>query len=386
MRTWIVRALVACCAVGLVAALAACGSTSSASSGSTSASGGSSSDASSDGGAAVFAAAGREIANLSKIQPAEPLPPLSGKVPAGKTVAVINCTLPTCTPAADTAPFKALGWHLKLFPFDLTKGPSDAIRALNAAIATHPDYILFKDLFPMPPFAPSLAEAAKQHIPVVQVAGNSGTANTIGCVNCQPEYIRVGRVLTDMALADAGTKTGIAFVCDQNYIPLQQLNAGFEEAAAEAKSTGTTFTKVNVDITQPPGQTAQTVVDFLQRNPSTKYVIACIPETALALPQAIAQAGLSNKVKLIYASPEPAQLDAIKAGQLFGAVAEESAASHWRAADLLARLAVGDKIPQALRDPVGWIQVVDQQNADHIAPSLDPPDYQQTFEKVWGVS
>jgi hypothetical protein len=39
-----------------------------------------------------------------------------------------------------------------------------------------------------------------------------------------------------------------------------------------------------------------------------------------------------------------------------------------------------------LRDPVGWIQVVDQQNASHIAPSLDPPNYQQEFEKVWGGS
>jgi ABC-type sugar transport system substrate-binding protein len=386
MRTWSLRALVACCAVGLVAALAACGSSSSAGGTGTTAAAADPSTTSSNGGTAVFAAAKREIARLSVIQPAQPLPALSSKVPAGKTVAVINCTLPTCTPDADTAPFKALGWHLKLFPFDLTKGPSDAIRALNAAIATHPDYILLKDLFPTTPFAAALAEAAKQHIPVVQVAGNSGTPNTIGCVNCQPEYIQVGRVLTDMALADAGTKTGIAFVCDQNYIPLQQLNAGFEDVAEQAKSTGTTFTKVNVDITQPPGQTAQTVVDFLQRNPSTKYVIACIPETALALPQALAQAGLSDKVKVIYGSPEPPQLDAIKAGQLFGAVAEESAASHWRAADLLARLAVVAKIPPALRAPVGWIQVVDHQNANRIDPSLDPPNYQQEFEKVWGVS
>jgi len=377
------RLTVTLCAGVLALALASCGGSSSSSSSTTEDGTTATTEQASQAGAAAFEAARKQVKELSEIQPPEELPALAETPPKNKTVAEVNCTLPTCVPEAGVAPYKELGWKRLAIPFDVTKGPTEAVRALNEAIQAGPDYIELKSAFATNIYAQGLAEATKLGIPVVQVAGESGTPDTLGCVNCDPEYVEVGRVLTNVALADAGQATGIAFVCDHNYTPLQQLNAGFSEVAEEAKDTGTQFNLVNVDLTKPPTETAQSVINFIQSNPETEYVIACIPEVATALPQALSQSGLDSKVKVLYGSPEPEQLEAVKNGEAFAAVVEEASYSHWRAADMFARQSVGEEVPPNLRTPVGWIQIITKENADEIEPSLQPPGYEEQFAKVW---
>lgn len=376
-----VVACIACVALGLL--ISACGSSGGGSSQTSSSSTSTESTGSSTSSSDIYAAAKQTVEKLSAIQPTPQLPALSGPAPSGKTVAGVNCTLPTCVPDAGKEQAKMLGWEFKSIPIDLTKGPSDAVRALDQAIAAKPDYIYFKSLYSMEPLAPGLAKANAAGIPVVQYAGTSGAENVVGCVNCDPEYVEVGKVMTQVALADAGAKTGIAFVCDQNYTPLQQLNQGFDDMAAEGKSSGTAFDKVNVDLTKPPAEVAQTVVNFVKRQPDTQYVLACVPEVATALPQALAQAGLTEKIKVIYGSPHPQQLAAVKAGTAFAAVASEAEFSSWRGFDLMVRLGLEDEIPEDLRNPVGWMQIINKENAGQVDPTMQPPNTVETFAELW---
>ena len=53
---------------------------------------------------------------------------------------------------------------------------------------------------------------------------------------------------------------------------------------------------------------------------------------------------------------------------------------------MFARLAVGDTIPADMTDPVGWMQIINKQNAGQVAPTLEPPNYQAQFAKAWSGS
>ena len=71
------------------------------------------------------------------------------KVPKkGLHLAVVNCTLPVCAKGAQDAPAAALGWTSTDYDFDLTKGPSDFVRAVEAAIAAKPDALIITAVYP----------------------------------------------------------------------------------------------------------------------------------------------------------------------------------------------------------------------------------------------
>jgi ABC-type sugar transport system substrate-binding protein len=378
------RAALAAWLVGVVAvvALAACSS-----SGSSASNSNSSSSPGSKTSAPVepTSAAAESVAAFAKSQAPLDIPILSKKPAAGIKVDGVVCTIPTCQAAAVPAPFQSLGWEYTAFPYDLTKGPPALVIAFQNALQDKPKYILIVAPFPAVTFQPEIAAAQAAGIKVVEVAVPSAPGtDVLACAGCTAQQAETGKLQADTALADAAGATHIAYVTDPG-VPL----LGIIEASAKAEvaklSPSSTSATVQVSSADPPTKTASTVANYLQRNPSTKYVIFAISELATGVPQTLASVGLSSNIKLITQAPQPTDLQAISNGTEFATIAAEDDSLMWRAADALARDSVGSTVPSTLINPEGWHQILTKANVGSSGSQPEPTNFVQTFKTAWRV-
>ena len=326
------------------------------------------------------------VAQYSKEQPPLDIPPLPG--PAGKkTAAWVFCTLPTCQADAAKEALTALGWNFKLVPWDFAKAPADFVKAFENALQMKPAFIGVPMVFPPEVIAKQMAEAKAAGIPVIHVTSTTGVGdNVIACMSCAPQLNKTARLQVDVALADAGGKTGIVYGYDPTLLTFVEQFLPAAKDEVEKLSPESSYDTLKLSLAQPPAQNAAAIVNYVQRHPDVKYVLLAASELASGLPQALSAAGLSDKVKFITQAPQPTDLEEIAKGQEFASVAAEDASSMWRAADAAARYAIDGKIPDDLVYPVGWHQIVTKDNVPKVTSTLvQPTDYQETFKQVWNV-
>ena len=374
--------------VAMLAIATGCGSSDDASSDTTAADTSAASSASESTSAedAGIQQAKAAVAQYSREQPPLDIPPLSG--PAGrKTAAWVFCTLPTCQADAARKAFTALGWDFKLVPWDFAKAPADFVKAFENALQMKPAFIGVPMVFPPEIIAKQMAEAKAAGIPVIHVTSTTGVGDdVIACLSCAPQLNKTARLQVDIALADAGGKTGIVYGYDPNLLTFVEQFLPAAKDEVEKLSPESSYDTLKLSLAQPPAQNAAAVVNYVQRHPDVKYVLLAASELASGLPQALSAAGLSDKVKFITQAPQPTDLKEIADGQEFASVAAEDASSIWRAADAAARYAIDGKIPSDLVYPVGWHQIVTKDNVPTDTSTLvQPTAYQETFKKAWNV-
>ena len=111
----------------------------------------------------------------------------------GMKLAVVNCTLPVCARGAQAEPADALGWTSTDYDFDLTKGPSDFVRAVEEAIAAKPDALIITAVYPESLIQDQVAAAAAAGIKVVDYGGTTELPGYVACVSCHASYGGHGR-------------------------------------------------------------------------------------------------------------------------------------------------------------------------------------------------
>ena len=378
-RPWIVAAGIA----GLLA-LSACGSSGGGSSASSAASASSSAtSASSSATSASSQTAAGALAALAVKQPTPAIPALADKPPAGKTVGLIWCTVPTCLTQVSTLQqgISALGWHMKTFDFDVTQGPQAITAAFSRAIQAKPDYIIFPAVFPEATVQASLEQAKAAGITVAQITGTSWSPSLVlGCLDCNPEAIQTGVVATKVAQA-AGADPKIGLITDPTLSAPAYILKGAE---TQAQAGGGSVTEVSVSLQDTPAQNNATVISYLQSHPDTQYLISALDELTIGLPAALKQAGLAGKVKLILSNGvTSSDLGLLSSGQVTALVLNEVQMSSWRALDLLVRTAAHEQIPASLTSPVGWVQAVTPSTASSLSSELQAPSYEQAFLSAW---
>lgn len=318
------------------------------------------------------------VKQYSQPQPIPQVPPLTRRPPAGKTVDWVFCTLPICEQNAAQPAFAKLGWRFNLVPFDITQGPQAEVAALQKAIQNHPDYIGFANVFPTTIFAKQLAQLKRMHIPVVALTGQS-SPYFAGCVDCERGPLFLGRLMADTIIADARGKTTILYVNDDT---IAASTAG-EKAAKQLvdnSGLGITFDELNVPSSASPSADAQAIVSYIQSHPDVRYVASGLNNLIDGLPPALSTTGLTN-IKLAEINPDDTDRKYVAHGQMWALIQGENDTTHWRAADMLTRLSVGQPIPSALNDALGWAEIFTKKNVT--VQQAQPPHYQQTFFAAW---
>jgi ABC-type sugar transport system substrate-binding protein len=372
---------------GLVAVLVAAAGFGAAGCGSDDSSSGSTSTAAASTGASTTASdtsspgIARAKAIVAKYNTNVPLEiaPLPKRPKSGLTVAQVNCTLAGCGPGELAKAAKALGWKVNTFAFDLTKGPTDFLRAMKEAIASKPDLLVSKSIFPQSLVAKQVAQARASGIPTINVIGTS--AGFDACIQCDAAYQPVFSLSSDIALADAGKPTSIAIAHDPS-LATDTTARKIMENEIKKNGDGTKIKAFELSLAQPPAKNGAATVSFLQRNPDVKYILYASPDLFNGTYPALKAAGLADKAKVVLSFPNnQVEIDWLKSGQIFAyAVGEKS--HEWRQVDALARLSEGLQVTP--KDPLPWTRVMFRPDAS--LANANPPDFQQVYDKAWKVS
>ena len=298
--------------------------------------------------------------------------------PAGKVVAQVTCTLPTCGIGAFEAPTEALDWELDLFEYDLAKGPQDLVRAFDQALDAKPDYISVTLVFPAEIVKDQMARAEAEGIPVI-FSGAQELDGAAGLVQGPRVMQAAGALAADVALADAGRAVNAVMPLDPGVATGVNIGKGVTQELAEL-SPDSNADVLELSYAQPAATNVSAIVNYLKSHPDTQYVIFGGSALYAGVKQALQGAGLADKVKLILAFPFPTDIQAIEDGEFIATVAGE-ATYQWRQVDMMARLSVGEEL--ADKEPLSSFRIVTQ---DNVTPeSIDPPDFVNVYTTAWGV-
>jgi ribose transport system substrate-binding protein len=335
----------------------------------------------SNGGTGGFAAAKAAVDELAA-NPALEVEPLPEPAEEGISVAFVNCTVPSCLPDGGKEPAEALGWTVKDFPYDLGKGPSDVVSALDAAINSKPDVLVVAQGYGAALVQDKVDAAVESGMKVLNIGSSEDPPGYLACIQCTPAMEANGEALANVALADAGSPTSVGIVSDKNIAALVSMADG-AASTIEENGEGSTSHIIELNVADNPAANAARTVSFLQRNPDIEYLLYTTPSLLPGTSSALAAAGLDVKV----IAPNPSNTDEvamITSGDVDIWVAGESGekAYIWRVFDAAARAMQGAPIEPKM--PISTMRLITKDNPD---PALQAPtDFKEVYKTAWGVN
>jgi ribose transport system substrate-binding protein len=390
-------AAVAIVATGLL--IAACGSSNSGSSATQTAAGGSTA-ATTAGSTAVTtggssAATGGDsasvVAQYTKVPTAITQTESLSKKPDPKKVTFIVCADPSCVPLSDylKEAVTALGWSFT----SINAPATDFGSAVQQAIDTKPDFIAGTgtDAAAFQPQYDAMKAAGIPYFTCYATDVPGGTANNLyaDCYDSSAakEY---SKVLVDWIINDSAGKAN-ALVVNLPAFPILSAQADGVKAAFKACS-GCTVKSLDLtldDLTS--GGTANAIISFLQSNPDINYLYLTYKGFEPGLPEALASAGLADKVKIAGTQAAQPQMQAVIDGKeaVWTSLPEEY--SMWTLADQMARVATGDWTSENERtNAVPPFYLVDTAAAASEVVNLKdgwpgPEGFKDSFKTLWGV-
>ena len=379
-RKWISRLVVTAAAALAALALAACGSSSSSSS--SSSSGTSASSGSSD---TAKATATERVQPLLK--PAETIPdatPLPKAPPPGKTVDVMDCGVPACTAWAEAAikAAETLHWHAHRILEGVT--PQKVTEAWNIVASQLPDAVINNGL-PSALFSKQLAVLAEHKIPVLNasVTEGAGKGQTFIEENGVKDGKTIGKVMTDWALSEVGSKANILYVTSPEFPILAAYEEGINE---ELKSLCSSCEKQSVQVSTAAigsGQNTATIVAALRSHPNINYIIG-LDDITVGLPSALKAAGLN--VPIVGHAPGPPQFQYLREGGAYKASSVSPLFEDgWQMMDWLARFFEKVSTAPAEKEYPQFILTAKTLPANSTKYFAFVPNFESQYKALWKV-
>lgn len=320
-----------------------------------------------------------------------PRTPLSATPEPGKTLIWIECPTPGCVLVGNGISDAAahLGWSVDRIGHDLT--PEGTAGAMAQAVAQNPDAVLISgsvNAF----YEDSLSELNERGVPVIDsssVNEVAGAANGIyGMVQGIPQTTAYGRILASWIVADSGGDANVLVFNVPDVPVLTGFNTGIAEVMAE---TCANCVVEIVDVSFADllgGNVPGLVVSALQANPDADYVACGFGDLCIGVTGAIAEAGLSDRVKLTGALPNAGDFAAIAAAEEAAFVAAPEYMIGWRKVDILAAFFVGDDLGEA-QTALLPMQVITPETSgivrDGAGNYIGVADYEAQFLARWGL-
>lgn len=377
-KKWISRWAAVVAAVLAALAVAACGSSSNSSG---SASGATSAQSSSSD--ATKAKATERITPL--LEPAEKIPdstPLPKVPPTGKTVDVMDCGVPACTAWAEAAVKAAsrLHWHAQRILEGVT--PQKITEAWNIVASQLPDAVLNNGL-PSALFSHQLAVLKEHNIPVINssVTENKGNGQDFVLENGVKDGKKIGKVMTDWALSEVGSKANILYVNSPEFPILAAYHEGIVEELKELCSS-CQLTEVEVSTAAiGSGQNTQQIVAALRSHPEVNYIIG-LDDLTTGLPTALRAAGLN--VPIVGHAPGPPQFGYLREGGDYKASSVSPLFEDaWQEMDWLARFFEKVSTAPAEKEFPQFVLTKKTLPADSTKYFGFVPNFEKQYEELW---
>lgn len=343
-----------------------------------------SSNASAGGGSEAVSKAAA-IATAAEARPTEILvdTPSTAKVPAGKVVYWIQCSIPACAQLGvalqDGA--DALGWQLKIIDGGIT--PETIKAAWEIAARDKPDAVVASG-FPHSIYQQELDTLLGAKVPVVNIDITDAPLPGEHIVQGEADYVANGALAANWVLAEGGDKANVLAVTSSAFPVVGARAQGFQDELAEI-CPGCKVKVMEASPADIGGVLPTNIVGTLQANPDIEYIQLGVGDMATGLTSALESAGLGDKINIILADMNPALHQDIERGSaLKASIMMEAVDMMWQSLDILLRVFTDQSVTADEKPAQMWI--VTQKTVS----SFDEPfpivaDYQAQYKKLWGL-
>jgi ABC-type sugar transport system substrate-binding protein len=309
--------------------------------------------------------------------------PLKAK-PTGKKFAYVACSAPECIKMGDFIKEAAglLGATVKQFNGGATAQTISA--AFDSALQSNPD-VLMAVAFEPASWSAQLTKAKARHIPVLAWSITTQPAATAvdATYNGTPEFIELGTVLADWAIADSKGTADAVVVWPPAIGVITPVADGVKAEFAK-HCTSCSIDGIEVPVTDlGTPRIPNRIVSYLQQHPKVKYVITGFGSMNLGVADALKAAGLSG-IKLYTQGGSPSEYQAVKDGQQAVILAKDLNMEGWVGVDTAAKLATG-QTPDRLTPPFQFLGK-DDLTFDISQAWVAYPDFKDRFKKSWGLT
>ncbi len=321
----------------------------------------------------------------TKIGPTIPL----DSVPEPKTVAWLECSLPSC--AAIGVGFKnateALGWNLEVVSWT-----TDAAAAFQQAIDLGVDYVAVTGTAPelIQDQIDAAAAAGIGFFSCFDTADPGGEANNIW-TQCGDDdaVVRAGTILANQIIVDSGGDANVLMVNIPDFAVLVSEREGSEAAYAE-NCPDCTFNELALTLDQLlAGEVPGAIVSALQADPDVEYVHMAFDGLAGGVSATLAEADLLEGRKLVGVDYSGAVLQEIVDGTHQFWTTNPKEYSAWIMVDGMARHSIGQENTEERANallPTFVVSTPEQAEPLIASDGWPGPDgMAEQFATLWGV-
>ena len=319
--------------------------------------------------------------------------PLSKKPPTGVKVAFLqNGQTPgEQFSAALQGAVKVLGWTEQDVNFD-PSNPASIGSAFLTAVNAKVNVIVVQGL-DSALYAKFVPSALAKHIVVIDTVSSGGTIPGVTYVDRSDSAGQpVATIAVAAIMADAKARHVTPHILTVSSVLFTSLlTPMIGDIAADVKSANcgacsTGVFDLSAQATISNAVTAP-VVSYLQTHPDINYLFTPNGSLSTGLLSAIQQAGMGTSIRLVGATPLPAQIAELKTGnpQVLGWIANSIVVVAWMSMDAAARVLVGDSaVMYAHVAAPTWLLTKDSGSA-LVPDPVAPTDYVSKFMALWNV-
>jgi ABC-type sugar transport system substrate-binding protein len=308
-------------------------------------------------------------------------------IPEEKTVAWLECSLPSCIAIgigfADAA--EALGWNLEVISF-----ATDAAPAFQQAIDQGVDYVAITGTAPAL-IQDQLDQANAAGIPTMSCFDATEPSPDGYAMQCgdATAVALAGDLISNAIIADSGGTANVMMVNIPDFTVLK-VEADASRAAYEANCPDCVFSELALTLDQLlAGEVAGAILSAVQADPEIEYIHFAFDGLAGGVSSTLEEAELLEGLKLVGVDYNGAILQEIVDGTMQFWTTNPKEYSAWLMMDAMARDSVGMDNPEERANALLLNFIV---NSPEVAEPLiatdgwtGPDDMAGQFATLWGV-
>jgi ABC-type sugar transport system substrate-binding protein len=332
--------------------------------------------------------AAQAVVDANLVIPTEIGPTIAlDSIPEEKTVAWLECSLPSCIAIGIgfTDAAAALGWNLEVISF-----ATDAAPAFQQAIDQGVDYVAITGTAPAL-IQDQLDQATAAGIVTMSCFDASEPSPDGFAMQCGDATAvdAAGTLISNAIIADSGGTANVMMVNIPDFTVLK-VEADASRAAYEANCPDCTFTELALTLDQLlAGDVAGAILSAVQADPEIEYVHFAFDGLAGGVSTTLAEAELLDGLKLVGVDYNGAILQEIVDGTMQFWTTNPKEYSAWLMLDAMARHSVGMDNPEERANAIVPTFIV---NSPEVAEPLIPTDgwpgpdnMDEQFAALWGV-
>ena len=153
----------------------------------------------------------------------------------------------------------------------------------------------------------------------------------------------------------------------------------------EAICPDCSFDTLEIPIDALATQAPQRIVAYLQANPDVDYVVGAFGDIVTALPGALADAGLADRVKIATYSQNETISSALQEGEIDAVIGFPGPENMWQVADTFLRVLTDQPYEEVMSDLPSWVITGETvPSTTEFYPLVE--DYQAQYKALWGVA